>query len=299
MVRTLVAVLLSSQLAAAPAHAGNATGAFAPYEDLTEVLATLAWHLHDDLYRFPSPKDPTGHDVFALSLERLQSWETRFPSRLRDVTTYARAQALERLGEFRRAADAYEAVTKMPDTPLAARARDDLARARAFAEAASLPEDGPDLNARLAALRRKLDAWGALVQRDLDPAHHALALIEEERLERHAARLVVQHRHQLERGDETAERALRFLIEKHADSKLLAAHVLELGDLHAAMARDWLATHDRPLAFDEDQFVVRADRALDTYRKVATWDGAREKPDGQARFASVEAWKAGVLARYR
>ena len=53
---------------ALPARAGDATGAFAPYEDLVEVLADLTWHLNDDVYRFPPPKDPTGHDLYQLTL---------------------------------------------------------------------------------------------------------------------------------------------------------------------------------------------------------------------------------------
>src|SRR5437870_6279589 len=99
--RTLAAaLLLAAALASAPARAGDATGAFAPYEDLLEVLGDLAWHLRDDVYRFPPPRDPTGHDVYRLALERITNWETRYPGRLRDVTAFARAQALERLGEY-------------------------------------------------------------------------------------------------------------------------------------------------------------------------------------------------------
>ena len=43
----------------------------------------------------------------------------------------------------------------------------------------------------------------------------------------------------------------------------------------------------------------RADRALDTYRKVAMWDGAPEKPEAQARFTAFDAYKTDILARYR
>ncbi len=281
------------------ARAGDATGATAPYEDLVEVLATLTWHLRDDVYRFPPPKDPTGHDLYKLALTRLESWETRFPGRLRDVTALGRAQALERLGEYQRAADAYGQVATMSESPLAARARDDAERARAFAEAAALPESGDGVEQQLGALRRKLDAWGELAARYKDSPFGSLALVEEERLERATTRLVVDHRRDLERGDETAEKALRFLIQKHSDSKNLAGHVLRLGDLYADLAREYVHRHDRPLAFDEDEFTSRADRALDTYHKVATWDGAREKPEGQGRFAALEAWKSATLARYR
>lgn len=286
-------------LAPGRSAAGDAAAIFAPYEDLTEVLATLAWHLDDDLYRFPPAKDPTGRDVFALALERLERWEIRFPQRLRDATTYARAQALERVGEWARAARAYGAVAAMDESPLRERAATDRQRAEAFAGAAALPEDGPDLRSRLSALGRKLDAWAALVARYTATPYEALALVEEERLERRAAELLVRHRHDLERGDETAERALRFLVQKHADSKELPAHVLALADLQATIAREWLAAHDLPLTFDEAEFCSRVDRALDTYRKVATWDGAPEKPEAQGRFAALEAWKARVLDRYR
>src|SRR5262245_3495032 len=295
----LFATALTVALPSPAVRAGDATGATAPYEDLIEVLATLTWHLRDDVYRFPSPKDPTGHDLYKLALSRLESWEKRFPGRMRDVTTYGRAQALERLGEYQRAADAYAQVSTMSGSPLAAKAETAAARARTFATAAAMPEDGDGVEGQLGALRRKLDAWGKLVEDNKDTPAGPMALVEEERLERATTRLVVDQRRALERGHQTAEKALRFLIQKHADSKNLAGHVLRLGDLYAEQAREYVAHHERPLAFDEDQFTSLADRALDTYHKVAVWDGAREKPEGQARFAAMEAWKSATLTRYR
>jgi hypothetical protein len=294
----LVAVLVAVTALARPAGAGDATGVFAPYEDVLEVLAELTWHLRDDVYRFPPPHDPTGHDLYQLCLRRLENWEMRYPGRLRDVTTFGRAAALERLGEYRRAADLYGQVAGGA-SPLAARAREAGERADAFARAAALPEEAHGLDTALAALRKKLDAWDALVKAHGGTPAEALALVEEERLERRAARLVVEHRKDLADGDAAAERALRFLIEKHADSKLLPAHVLGLADFYADLAREYVEQNERPLAFDQEQFVARADRALDVYRKVATWDGSPEKPEAQARFAAFEAWKTTVLARYR
>ncbi|HLK10208.1 MAG TPA: hypothetical protein VKW76_02395 [Candidatus Binatia bacterium] len=292
------AALVGVLLAAAPGHAGDATGAFAPYEDLIEVLADLTWHLKDDIYRFPPPRDPTGHDLYHLTLDRLGSWEKRFPGRLRDVTTFARAEALERLGEYAGAADAYRQVAAMA-SPLAERARDGAARATDFAAAAALPEDGPDVQARLAALKAKLEAWSKVIERFGGTPYEPLALVEEERLEEETAATIVAHRHLIDDGDATAERSLRFLIEKHAESKNLAAHILRLADLYADLAREYVAQHHRPLAFDEDDFRQRADRALEMYRKVATWDGSPEKPEGQGQFSAFDAWKTAVLARYR
>ena len=296
--RTAIAAFSIVLAVARAAPAGDATGAFAPYEDLLEVLADLTWHLKDDTYRFPPPKDPTGHDLYQLTLHRLENWEKRYPGRLRDVTGFARAEALERLGEYQTAADLYRQVAAMP-SPLAERARQGGERAGAFAEAAALPEDAPDVEGALAALRRKLDAWGTVVAKYAGTPWEPVALGEEERLEAMAARLVVTQRRTLEDGTTAAERALRFLVQKHADSKELPGHILRLGDFYAELARDYVAQHERPLSFEEDEFVRRADRALDTYRKVATWDGAREKPEAQARFAALDAYKTAVLGRYR
>jgi len=294
----LLILLLAAGLGGPPARAGDATGAFAPYEDLLEVLGDLTWHLRDDLYRFPPAKDPTGHDLYRLALSRLENWEKRYPGRLRDVVGYARAEALERLGEYAKAADGYAQVAA-EGSPLADAARAARERVAAFADAAALPEDGADVDATLAALRRKLDAWGHLVERSAGTPYETAALVEEERLERLAAAVVVRNRRELQEGNLTAERALRFLVQKHADSRNLPDHILRLGDLYADVARDYAEAHARPLAFEEDEFVQRADRALEMYRKVATWDGAPQKPEAQGRFAAFDAYKTSVLARYR
>jgi len=296
--RTAIGALLIVLAVARAAPAGDATGAFAPYEDLLEVLADLTWHLRDDTYRFPPPKDPTGHDLYQLALRRVENWEKRYPGRLRDVTGFARAEALEHLGEYQPAADLYRQVAALP-SPLAEPARQGAERAGVFAGAAALPEDAPEAAGALGALRRKLDAWGTVVARYGGTPWEPGALAEEERLEAMAARLVVEQRRALEEGPTAAERALRFLVQKHADSKELPGHILRLADFYAELAREYVQSHERPLAFDEDEFVRQADRALDTYRKVSTWDGAREKPEAQARFAALDAYKTAVLGRYR
>jgi len=296
--RTAIGALLIVLAVARAAPAGDATGAFAPYEDLLEVLADLTWHLRDDTYRFPPPKDPTGHDLYQLALRRVENWEKRYPGRLRDVTGFARAEALEHLGEYQPAADLYRQVAALP-SPLAEPARQGAERAGVFAGAAALPEDAPEAAGALGALRRKLDAWATVVARYGGTPWEPGALAEEERLEATAARLVVEQRRALEEGPTAAERALRFLVQKHADSKELPGHILRLADFYAELAREYVQSHERPLAFDEDEFVRQADRALDTYRKVSTWDGAREKPEAQARFAALDAYKTAVLGRYR
>jgi tetratricopeptide (TPR) repeat protein len=297
-IRRLTAALVLALVASPPARAGDATGAFAPYEDILQVIADLTWHLNDDVYRFASPKDATGHELYQLALRRIENWEKRYPGRLTDVTGFTRAEALERLGEYKAAADVYRQVAGM-QSPLADKARAGADRAAAFAVPAGLPESGGDLDASLTALRKKLDAWGAVVQQFDGTPYQATAMAEEERLETIVARLIVENRRGIDEGPKTAERSLRFLVAKHTDSKNLPEHIMRLGDLYAELARDYVEEHQRPLAFDEDEFDARADRALDMYRKVATWDGAPEKPEAQGRFAAFDAYKTAVVGRYR
>ena len=49
--RALIIIAMLVGFLATAARAGDAVGAFAPYEDLLEVLAPVTWHLNDDLYR--------------------------------------------------------------------------------------------------------------------------------------------------------------------------------------------------------------------------------------------------------
>src|SRR5262245_21036690 len=133
----VIAALLAVLVGARAAPAGDATGAFAPYEDLVDVVADLTWHLHDDTYRFPPPKDPTGHDLYQLCLKRLENWEKRYPGRLRDVTSFARAEALERMREYGAAATLYRQLAA-GSSDLAAPARDGAERAATFAGAAGM-----------------------------------------------------------------------------------------------------------------------------------------------------------------
>lgn len=276
----LVLVALMLPLAARAAE----DSAVGPYEDLLEVLAVHAWHLDDDLYRRPAPTDASGRNVFVVTLERLDGWQKRFPSRLSDVVEYARAQAFERLGAWEDAVRSYERVANMDGSPLAGPARAALAVARRFEAADALPEDGKSLQNVIDALDAKLDAWRAAATDDLDDAHRALAQVESERIEVHAASLLVRHRHAIADGDATAERALRALIERHPESKLLPRHVLRLADFYAAEAQEYADATDRPLDFDVAKFDGLVDRALDAYQKIASWDGIPEKPIASARF---------------
>ena len=264
------------------------SAALGPYEDLLEVLSVHAWHLGDDPYRRPVATDANGRNVFLSTLDRLEGWRTRFPSRLPDIVEFARAQAFERIGAWDDAALAYEHVAVLTDSPLASAASSHREVAERFRETDAMPESGRTLQAVLDALAAKLDAWRDLAVDGLDATHQRLTLVEIERLETRTALLLTRHRHALTDGDATAERALRALIERHPESKLLPRHVLRLADFYAHVAEDYADTRDRPVDFDPSVFDGLVDRALDAYQKLAAWDGIPEKPIAAARFDAVQ-----------
>jgi hypothetical protein len=281
------------------AHAKPESAALTPYEDLLEVLAVHAWHLDDDLYRRPAPRDSSGRNVFRATVDRLDGWHRRFPTRLPDVVAYARAQAFERLGAWEQARRGYEDVSAMPHSALALRVRTDLSRTEGFVAADALPETGETLQDVIDALAAKLEAWRSVADGGLDPVHRQLCLVEIERLEVRSAILLVQHQHALENGPATAERALRALIERHPDSRLLPRHVLRLADYYAAQADTYADAIDRPLDFDPRTYQGLVDRALDAYQKLASWDGIPEKPIATARFDAVTAMRDEIIEARR
>lgn len=280
------------------ARADQAPPSVAPYEDIVEVLSDFTWHLHDDLYRFPPPRDVTGHDLYLLTLRRLENWQRMYPERFPDVVAFAKGEVLERLGQYAAAAEEYRRVPA--GSPLAAAAGKALDRAREFAQVAAMPEEETaDLAATLKRIRKKLDAWANVIERVKGTPYESLALAEEERLESKVGDIVLRRRAALVNGDATAERALRLLVQKHARSRRLPEHILRLGDFYADLAREYVATHPRPLDFDLDTFTARADRALEMYRKVATWDGIPEKLEGEGKLAAFEAYRKRIVAAHR
>jgi len=291
MQRLLLALWIVLALPVAALARRGDSAAVGPYEDLLEVLSMHAWHLGDDPYRQPVATDADGRNVFLSTLDRLDGWKTRFPSRLPDVVEFARAQAFERVGAWEDAAVAFGHVAVMADSSLAPAASSQLAVAQRFRDTDAIPEDGRTLQELLDALAGKLDAWREVATGPFDEPHRRLALVEVERLETRTALLLTRHRHALVDGDATAERALRALIERHPDSKLLPRHVLRLADFYADVAEDYADRRDRPLDFEASTFDLLVDRALDAYQKLASWDGIPEKPTAAARFDAVQSFR--------
>lgn len=269
-------------------------GEYAPYENLVEVLADFARHLHDDLYRFPPPSDVTGGNLFAATLIRLDNFRTLHPTDMPDVVSFAKAEAYVRLGDYAKAERAFQAVADL-DSPLRPLAEERGAIASAMARAAALPERTDTLEGRLASLRAKLDAWDTLVRENTGGTYDSPCRREEERIEERLLATIIENRAWLDGGADTAVGSAAFMIAKHSESANAAAHALRLADLQVALARACVGERTNG-EIDEAVFGEHVAAAMEIYARIASLDGVSEKGEAEGKLRALEVYRHTVLS---
>lgn len=254
-----------------------------PTQDLLEVVAVLRLHVADDTYRFPPARDVSGRDVFRASFERLESLETAHSEKLStgymsDVLWFAKARALERIGEYSLARLHYQRVAGL-DSELAEPAR-----------------AGRDVCERLAMSTSPEPVAGVTPQRVADrwtERRAELVTLRHDVLETHWRPVVDA---EIERGDAaeavyfaaqseidpsleaTALQRAQQLVELHRESKNKNRHLLALADLYAELSRRYARRYPPPsLGFDPATFDEYAHGATRIYEVVAQQDGTVEK----------------------
>ena len=254
-----------------------------PTQDLLEVVAVLRLHVDDDTYRFEPARDISGRNVFRASFERLESLETAHAEKLStgymtDVLWFAKARALERIGDYRLAALHYGRVAEL-HSELAEPARagyDVCARLLHATEEAPDADMSPQKVAdRWTARRAELES----LRRDVAEQHWRFVVDEE--IERgdeaesayFAAQAVIDPR-----LEATALQRAQQLVELHRDSKNENRHLLALADLYADLSRHYARRYPPPsLEFDPATFDEYANDATRIYEVVAQQDGTVEK----------------------
>ena len=274
---------------------------YRPTESVLEAVAVLQRHVADDTYRFPPAEDYTGRNVYRATLIRLENLERAYEEALEgggldDVIAFAKGRALERLRTFELAATSYRRAAERPGE-LAIEAEHSALLCDALFEAERLGQspDDADLTARLAAV----DARSARLYELLDSvgATHYRAVIEEE-LEHSAverARLLVATRALVPDGDLRALAALQQLVVDQRESKNANNHLMNLADLYAALAHEYVDAHPpAALAFDPPRFGELVDAAARLYSSVSNQDGAPEKLEAGQKLEAFIAFTLRV-----
>ena len=308
-----LAGLLSEATGCATAEHKKREAFFGPTESVLEVIAVLRRHVPDDTYRFPPAADFTGRNVYRATLLRLENIEELQSDALRTgymdtVMAFAKARALERLRAYDLAAEHYGAV--LDDPLLGPSALQGFEVCAGIDEAIAVGIDladpvDPDGNA---AAPYPLDPEGVVAE--LDQRILLLTELAESTRNTHYVHVV---REEVERADVTRARyfsairpvvtdgALRAVSEqqrvmmRHGASKNRRKHMLELADLCAELAQEYVASSPpESLRFDPPHFQDLVDGATRIYESVATQDGTPEKLEAARRLEAFLAFTLQV-----
>lgn len=272
----------------------SADARYEPYENLLEIVADIQRHTNDNSYRFPSPRDPSGQNLFKASLIRLINFENVYPRRLRDVTTFSKGICMERLHDYSGALKAFRAVASS-DSPLSklAKRKSDILENLDDISRYSIEKNSID--DYLTEMEFALNSWAELIDSVKGTPYEWLAREDEERVEQQLTEFVAQNYMVLENGIENALRLHQQLTIKHSRSKKIDLHYLNWADFNALLSKRYVREADpRSIDFDMETFNKTADAAIRLYSLVAQKDGVAEKVEALGKLQAFNAFVAKV-----
>jgi len=307
-VAALAAALVACARAPAPADPKHQ-----PTANVLEVVALLRRHVPDDTYRFEPARDFTGRNVYRASLIRLENLERVHADALRaghldDVIAFAKGRALERLRAYDLAADEYRRAAEREgelraDALHSAALCDQLTAAvalgfepdRPLLEGQQRAAAPADAETAIAAFDRRVALLEA-VESEAAGGHQVFIAREEiERADRARARWFVARRKLDSDGDVRAIAELQRLVARHRDSRNANRNLLELADLYAQLAEEYVeARPPESLWFDPAVFQDLVDAASRLYEAVTNQDGAPEKLEAGRRLEAFIAFTLRV-----
>jgi hypothetical protein len=181
------------------------------------------------------------------------------------------------------------------ETPLAEEAARSQRVCERLASAAAMRPDplaaAPEAIAAFDDRQRTLEELG----REVAGTHHAIIVREQvERTQREAATYFRARRRLAPGFDAIAVQQYQRLVQSNQESRLRNRHLLDLGDLYAELARDYVdQVPPLSLSFDPATFDEYAFAATRLYESVSQRDGAIEKIEAARK---LEAFLAFTLA---
>jgi tetratricopeptide (TPR) repeat protein len=271
-----------------------------PHEALALIGAEVSRQADRDPYRSEPAHDALGQNVFRVTLARLEAFGQAHADVDPDIVQFTRGQALERLGDFVGAIEAYGHAADSPDSPLADKARvraEALFPLRSATRAAEKMDNLGDYFADLEARQKKL---ADLEKERAGTWDASLARRELERLDVEYALALFRNRFVIENGAGRALDYVRAMLERHATSCRIYAHRLMLGRFYVELATDLtlLRPPDRT-NFDMKLYENLATSARQNLTQAARADGYEEKIEAQAQLRVLEALDRRVRLEQR
>ncbi len=258
-------------------------------ENLLDILKDFQRLSHEDLYRFPIPKDVTGMNIMKATLIRLQDYEKNFPNRYFDIISFSKAMAYERLRDYDEAVRYYRIVSKS-NGRLGSQAKKSIEALEAFQSILIMPLPTRDPFEYTKALDEKVEDWNEMVREYQGTAYEYLAKVEEERIDRAKVAFVDLNRHLLKDGNQLVILGYSQLVSKHRQSRNFNRYLLDFGDFYVGLAKEYAAQYNpEGLLFDAEIFERFTKSALKLYTEVAQQDGIMEKIEAKGKIESLQA----------
>jgi len=272
----------------------NSNAQYRTEQDLLKAVSEFQRVATKDTYRFPLPKDVTGANVYKATLRRFQDFETKHPGAYAAIIAFTRGRAYEGLHAYKQALSQYQLVSqgKSRLKPEALQGVEALTAFQALRQRTPQATTAADY---VEALDTQAQQWRALAQQYMDTPYAALALEEEERLDRAKVTFLTINRYRIEDGNESVILASQQLIDKHQESKNRYSYRIALGDFYFRLAQEYTAQNDpESLRFETAIFEALGKAALRHYAAVAQEDGIVEKLEAKGKLEALEAYMAKI-----
>lgn len=268
---------------------------YAPARDLSEILSDFQRLSHEDLYRFPIPKDVTGINIMKATLVRLEDYEKKNPGKFPDIVAFAKATAYERLRAYDEALRLYRRVARS-DSRLSSQAAKNIEALESLEKILKKPLSADDPVEYVKQLDEKVEALQELSRQYRDTAYEYLARLEEEKIDRAKVSFVELNRYRIKDGNQWVILGYSQLVTKHRQSKNLHRYLLDFGDFYARLAKEYAMQNDpEGLSFEFETFEQFGKSALQLYAEVAQADGVPEKIEAKGKIEAMR----GLIEKMR
>ena len=274
-----------------------------PHESVLSILTELKNGMRADPYRDEPGRDLEGRNIHRVTLERLDNLNDLLskskPGEYDDILAFARAECLERLGDWSGAAASF-AKCAAAGTTLAGEANGRKEWSGKISEAVGLTTGTLTLEGHLNTLDlRRLNLRRLLDAAPPFPYASFLSANLEETLRRKAL-FLFSNRYVLPGGAQDAVKAAQTLLEENKPSFRRGENLLLLGEFLETLARDYERLNDPSQSkFDLESWSRWVDGARGAYREAAQADGDPAKPEAQSRLRALDAYAQRISERAR
>jgi hypothetical protein len=270
---------------------------YEPAESLTEIISELQRQINYDSYKFASPRDSVGRNIFKATLEKLDNYEKVYPGRFNEIIAFNKAKSWEKLQDYETAIRYFKEAEQYPE--LREVAQKNIKTCEEFYNLKKPYEKlpGEDMETVLTRLDKMIDSWEPLIRKYSGTPYQSLAREEQERIEFVKVLFIEQNWFHQPKGKLFIHNSYRSLIKKHLESKNIYRYFIKFGDFYTRLAHEYAEVRDpEGFYFERKEFEKLSNVAEELYEVPAAKDGAPEKLEAKGKLNALLAYINYVYA---